>query len=131
MAEVKTYTITYDEVQKSIIIPAVLEHNNRAAKVRALVDTGAVASYVMQWVVDGLDFPETGNIYQVKFGEDDAIIGMNILSRTDFSISNYNGHTVFSFQLPSQEEIKYGDAFDHETDVKNIMDNIEDQLLST
>lgn len=68
MAEVKTYTITYDEVQKSIIIPAVLEHNNRAAKVRALVDTGAVASYVMQWVVDGLDFPETGNIYQVKFG---------------------------------------------------------------
>lgn len=61
----------------------------------------------------------------------DAIIGMNILSRTDFSVSNYNGQTIFSFRLPSQGEIKYGDAIDHEVDLKNVMDKIEDALLST
>lgn len=165
MAESKTYTIVYNEVQKSIIIPAILEHNNCTAKVRILVDTGAVANYVMQWIVDGLGFPKTGNIYQVKFGEDEAIrhsvtanlvlssnisftneeftvikssnrdydviIGMDILSHTDYSISNYNGHTIFSFRLPSQGEIKYGDTIDHETDIKNIMDKMEDALLST
>ena len=165
MVKLKTYTAIYNDVQKSIIIPAILERNNRVAKVRALVDTGAVASYAMQCVVDGLGFPKTGNIYQVKFGENeairesvtanlilssdisfineeftvikdsnrdyDAIIGMNILSRTDFSISNYNGHTVFSFRCPPQEEIKYGDVLDHEADVDHIIDKIEDILLST
>ena len=61
----------------------------------------------------------------------DAIIGMNILSRTDFSISNYNGHTIFTFRTPSQGEIKYSDVLDHEADIKNIMDKMEDELLST
>lgn len=55
----------------------------------------------------------------------DAVIGMNILTRTDFSFSNYNGHTIFTFRIPSQEEIKYGDNNVTEADIDNLMDEFE------
>ena len=35
------------------------------------------------------------------------LIGMNIISTGDFSISNYNGNTVMSFRRPSLEHIDY------------------------
>lgn len=35
------------------------------------------------------------------------IIGMDIISHGDFSISNYNGSTTFTFRLPSVQEIDF------------------------
>ena len=37
----------------------------------------------------------------------DILIGMDIISKGDFAISNYNGKTQFSFRLPSQYDVDY------------------------
>lgn len=37
----------------------------------------------------------------------DVLIGMDIISKGDFAISNFNGKTQFSFRLPSQEDVDY------------------------
>lgn len=57
----------------------------------------------------------------------DAIIGMDILSSMDYSISNYDNHTIFTLRTPSQAEIKYGEP----EDIDLLIDKIEDQFLST
>ena len=36
-----------------------------------------------------------------------ALIGMDIIRRGDFSVSNYNGQTTFSFRVPSQRTTDY------------------------
>lgn len=41
-------------------------------------------------------------------GEDiDVLIGMDVIQHGDFSITNINGATTFSFRIPSVEEIDY------------------------
>ena len=44
-----------------------------------------------------------------KIGEQgiDVLIGMDIISKGDFAISNYNGKTQFSFRIPSQNDVDY------------------------
>lgn len=37
----------------------------------------------------------------------DVLIGMDIIHLGDFSISNFEGRTQFSFRMPSQEHIEY------------------------
>ena len=37
----------------------------------------------------------------------DFLIGMNIISMGDFSITNYNGETTFSFRTPPSEHIDF------------------------
>lgn len=37
----------------------------------------------------------------------DVLIGMDIISKGDFAVSNYNGKTQFSFRIPSQEDVDY------------------------
>ena len=39
----------------------------------------------------------------------DVLIGMDIISKGDFSISNYGGHTVFSFRSPSMGTTDYAE----------------------
>ena len=34
----------------------------------------------------------------------DVLIGMDIINQGDFAVSNFNGHTTFSFRVPSTEE---------------------------
>lgn len=37
----------------------------------------------------------------------DVLIGMDIISKGDFAISNYDEKTQFSFRLPSQKDVDY------------------------
>lgn len=37
----------------------------------------------------------------------DVLIGMDVISKNDFAISNYNGKTQFSFRIPSQNDVDY------------------------
>jgi len=37
----------------------------------------------------------------------DVLIGMDIIANGDFSITNFNGQTVFSFRIPSQGRVDY------------------------
>lgn len=47
------------------------------------------------------------NVLALEDENDDyeVVIGMDIISRGDFAFSNYDGHSTFSFRIPSQEEI--------------------------
>ena len=37
----------------------------------------------------------------------DLLIGMDIIGMGDFAVTNFNGNTVFSFRIPSIEEIDF------------------------
>lgn len=40
-------------------------------------------------------------------GNEDMLIGMDIINLGDFVVSNYNGKTIFSFRMPSLESIDF------------------------
>jgi hypothetical protein len=42
-----------------------------------------------------------------KCGGADLIVGMDIITMGDFSITNQNGQTLFSFRFPSQHTVDY------------------------
>ena len=46
-------------------------------------------------------------VTQAKLTSADVLIGMDIISLGDFSITNVNGKTTFSFRVPSLETIDY------------------------
>lgn len=57
-----------------------------------------------------LGIPSAGVVCNVlaleKDDEDyEVVIGMDVISQGDFAFSNHDGHSTFSFRLPSQEEI--------------------------
>ena len=54
-----------------------------------------------------LIIPELRVIKGIIAGGADVLIGMDIISRGDFSITNYKGKTVFSFRMPSGGTIDY------------------------
>lgn len=39
--------------------------------------------------------------------EIDVLIGMDVISKGDFSITNFNGKTTFSFRIPSIEDVDF------------------------
>lgn len=47
--------------------------------------------------------PVTGN----DLGDVDMLIGMDVISKGDFAVTNVGGITTFSFRIPSQETIDY------------------------
>ena len=64
-----------------------------------LVDVGLPNSYIVPDIrvvdVDAL------------IGGADALIGMDIITPGDFSITNFNGQTMMSFRMPSVAHIDY------------------------
>lgn len=44
----------------------------------------------------------------------DVLIGMDIITLGDFSITNLNGHTVFSFRIPSVSEVDFIAEYNNE-----------------
>lgn len=42
----------------------------------------------------------------------DVIIGMDVMSQGDLTITNYNGHTVLTFREPSLETVNYVEEID-------------------
>ena len=47
------------------------------------------------------------NVLALEDENDDyeVVIGMDIISRGDFVFTNHEGHSTFSFRIPSEEEI--------------------------
>lgn len=50
----------------------------------------------------------------------DILIGMNIISLGDFSVSNHNGKTVFSFRKPSIACTDYVQLLNSQTPIKKV-----------
>lgn len=45
------------------------------------------------------------SVTEADLGEEDILVGMDIISRGDFAVTNDNGKTCLSFQVPSQGKI--------------------------
>ncbi len=45
-------------------------------------------------------------------GQFSCLIGMDVIGRGDFAVSNFQGTTVFSFRYPSVERIDFRDGLD-------------------
>lgn len=54
-------------------------------------------------------FPDVAVILG-KLTDTDVLIGMDIISRGDFAVSNRNGATSFSFRIPSVEDFDFAAA---------------------
>ena len=84
--------------------------------------------YVNTYMVN-IMLPNNTGIPLVKVTEGklngiDVLIGMDIISKGDFSISNTGGKTIFSFQIPSTHEID----FVEETKRNNHTPMVKDKL---
>ncbi len=42
-----------------------------------------------------------------SFGDADVLIGMDVITKGDFAVSNWDGKTSFSFRVPSLGEIDF------------------------
>lgn len=76
-------------------------HNSTAA---GFVEVDVFAVNIL--LPNGVNFamvPVTGN----DLGDVDMLIGMDIISKGDFSITNVDSKTTFSFRIPSMERIDY------------------------
>lgn len=62
----------------------------------------------MNVMVQGVTVTE-GNLISI-----DVLIGMDIITLGDFAITNLDGRTVMSFQMPSSERIDYVERIDGE-----------------
>ena len=60
-------------------------------------------------VVTGFHFPKL-QVVQGEFPGTDVIIGMDVINRGDFAVSNRNGATSFSFRVPSVEDFDFAAA---------------------
>ena len=49
----------------------------------------------------------TLRVTEVAISQADVLIGMDVIRHGDLAISNYNGRTIFSFRVPSIEEIDF------------------------
>ncbi len=72
---------------------------------------GGVAAAVPFYHVDFLLY-NSSPIVDVRVGlsavrDIDVIIGMDIINRGDFAVSNRNGATTFSFRIPSIEDFDF------------------------
>jgi hypothetical protein len=97
---------------------SVLSHNLVSAL--GLISTGQVVVntaggtiIVNKYIVD-LHLPNTVIVEDVVvteapngIGGADMLIGMDIISRGDFAVTNFNNKTVFSFRIPSQETVNF------------------------
>lgn len=62
---------------------------------------------VAMMLPSGVGFPSV-KVTLADLGADDCLIGMDIISRGDFAITNRGGRTVFSFRTPSLQHIDFG-----------------------
>lgn len=46
-------------------------------------------------------------VTEVHLTDGDVLIGMDVISQGDFSVTNYNGNTKLSFRIPSCRHIDY------------------------
>lgn len=58
----------------------------------------------------------------------DILIGMNIINLGDFSVSNYNGYTSFTFRTPSVAKTDYVQVINNRKTIKKIEKTMPNDL---
>ena len=70
------------------------------------MESNAPMYYINLVVFADLHFPNL-SVAEGKFMGTDVLIGMDIINRGDFAVSNRNGATWFSFRIPSVEDFDF------------------------
>lgn len=71
-------------------------------KVHTASDTTMANTYFVNiWLPNKVIVSNLGVIEGKIAGQCEVLIGMDIISKGDFAVTNYNGRTVFTFRLPS------------------------------
>lgn len=83
--------------------PTGVERVNTASQKGVLTTAYLTCIYLPNRIV----IPELRVIKGIIAGGADVLIGMDIISQGDFSITNHQGKTVFSFRIPSSGTIDY------------------------
>ena len=76
-----------------------------------VLHVGGIEERVPQFCINlavfaDLHFPGV-EVVSGKLAGCDVIVGMDIINRGDFAVSNKNGATAFSFRIPSVEEFDF------------------------
>lgn len=108
---IKEFLAIWDTgASSSAISKRVVESLNLKPTGKGLCDTGAGTVPVDKYSVNILIPPGVGfstldvPCLNIK---GDVLIGMDIISRGDFCITNKNGETIFTYQTPSYHEVDY------------------------
>lgn len=86
------------------------ESVKRVKVLNALWDTNSIDvkdTYLVHFGLPAGDIVTNIEATECNSDEYDAVIGMDIICKGDFAITNKNGHTTFAFRIPSQEEIVF------------------------
>lgn len=96
---------------QTCISPKVAEELNLAPIGRGQISTAGGKHPVFKYLVSIMlpNKVEVKNIpvFGANFTGGDVLIGMDIISKGDFSVTNAEGITKFSFRIPSMEHIDY------------------------
>lgn len=95
--------ISHDVVQKLKLIPTgkrVISTPSDAKEVNTYLIDIELLNGVS---IDAIEVCET----EIGKQEIDLLVGMDIINMGDFSVSNHNGKTVFTFSIPSMKTIDY------------------------
>lgn len=110
--ELRTYNALWDTGATGTVI------NKKVAEELGITPTGqtkafhANGSCIVNTYLINILLPNEVGLSTVTVTEGDlmgcdVLIGMNVISLGDFSITNKNGNTVFSFQFPSTREVDF------------------------
>lgn len=80
-------------------------------KVRSKTPSGILTSsvYFLDIILNNEVIFPSWQVVESKIGAQgiDILIGMDIISKGDFAISNYNGSTQFTFRIPSKKHADF------------------------
>lgn len=78
-------------------------------KVHTPSGIGIMNQYMINLILNNEVMFENWIVMDSEIGKQgiDVLIGMDIISKGDFALSNFKGRTQFSFRLPSQEHVEY------------------------
>ena len=109
----KAYSALWDTGSNISVISADLASKMRLEPVGTMNVETAGGKIIMNKYIISVSLPNHLNIENImissgNLGEGvDILIGMDIITLGDFSITNYNNKTIFSFRFPSVKEIDF------------------------
>lgn len=110
--EIKKYKAIWDTgATHSVITSKIVEDLKLKPVAMAVVHTASGETHQRQYIVN-FYLPNQVMFVMLKvteapLHETDILIGMDIISQGDFSVSNFQGKTALTFRMPSCEEFDF------------------------
>lgn len=94
-------------VTEKVIVNGSLQPIGITKVLTASGETNSYTYFVSLWLPHKVCFPNL-KVTRGELGQDiDILIGMDVINRGDFSVTNLDDITTFSFRIPSLERVDY------------------------